>query len=168
MPDAGKLQKQESEARSQNTDKVLIEMKDHDIAVWMLVFEFCKLLNQRGLNHDASKSSLDELTGWLKYGSSLKGLTYGSGEYKAVLEFLRPTIELHYRANRHHPEHFKNGVDDMNLVDLVEMLCDWKAATLRHDDGNIRRSLELNANRFKMSPQLVKIFENTFPLVEAK
>lgn len=54
-----------------------------------------------------------------------------------------------------------NGIEDMTLLDLVEMLCDWKAASERHDDGNIRKSIEVNAERFNMTPQLRRIFENT-------
>lgn len=46
-------------------------------------------------------------------------------------------------------------------MDLVEMICDWKAASERHNDGNIRKSIEHNAERFGMSPQLTRIFENT-------
>ena len=49
----------------------------------------------------------------------------------------------------------------MTLIDLIEMLCDWKAATVRNKNGNIRKSIEHNADRFKMSPQLKQIFENT-------
>ena len=49
----------------------------------------------------------------------------------------------------------------MNLFDLIEMLVDWKAASERHNNGNIRKSIEINGNRFNMSPQLIRIFENT-------
>lgn len=58
-------------------------------------------------------------------------------------------------------------MNDMNLLDVVEMLCDWKAASERHNDGNIRKSITINANRFNMSPQLVKILENTADLLFA-
>lgn len=57
-------------------------------------------------------------------------------------------------------------VNGMTLVDLVEMFCDWKASSLRHNDGNIRKSVEINAIRFRMSPQLAKILENTAALVD--
>ena len=57
------------------------------------------------------------------------------------------------------------GVEGMNLIDLLEMLCDWKAATMRHNDGDINRSIELNTSRFNLSPQLVSIFKNTLPLL---
>jgi hypothetical protein len=57
-------------------------------------------------------------------------------------------------------------VNDMNLVDLIEMFCDWKASSTRHNDGNIRKSIEINGNRFNLSPQLIKIFENTAELFD--
>ena len=36
----------------------------------------------------------------------------------------------------------------LNLLDLIELFCDWKASTLRHNDGNIKKSIEINQNRF--------------------
>jgi hypothetical protein len=63
-------------------------------------------------------------------------------------------------------EVYASSVCQMNLVQLVEMFCDWKAATLRHDDGNLRKSIEHNAGRFGMSRQLRLIFENTAALVD--
>lgn len=56
------------------------------------------------------------------------------------------------------PEH---GIHGMTLLDLVEMFCDWKAATLRHKDGDIRRSIELNQKRFGYSDDLKRILLNT-------
>jgi hypothetical protein len=56
-------------------------------------------------------------------------------------------------------------VNHMTLLDLVEMICDWKAASERHNNGNIRKSIEVNGKRFEMSPQLIRIFENTADLL---
>lgn len=53
------------------------------------------------------------------------------------------------------------GVNGMTLLDLVEMFCDWKAATERHKDGSLKRSIEINRERFNLSPQLAAILENT-------
>jgi hypothetical protein len=36
----------------------------------------------------------------------------------------------------------------MDLVQVIEMLADWKAATLRHADGSLTRSIIQNADRF--------------------
>jgi hypothetical protein len=53
---------------------------------------------------------------------------------------------MHHDAhNRHHPEFFgEDGVDGMTLVDVIEMLADWKAASERHDDGDLAKSLEID------------------------
>ena len=49
----------------------------------------------------------------------------------------------------------------MDLIDLVELICDWVASSKRHADGNIYRSIELNKERFGMSDQLCEILKNT-------
>jgi hypothetical protein len=91
----------------------------------------------------------------------LKNLEYGSEEYRQALVELKPALDHHYAKNSHHPEHYPEGVDDMTLMDVIEMFCDWKAATERMHDGNIRQSLDHNRKRFNISDQLNKIFENT-------
>ena len=59
------------------------------------------------------------------------------------------------------------GINGMDLLDLVEMFCDWKAAGERHNDGNILKSIEKNTTRFGLSPQLVRILQNTAAALEA-
>ena len=120
-----------------------------------------KELINRGERHDQSKLESPEVEAFTEYTPKLAECTYGSDEYKGYLEAIKPALDHHYANNSHHPEFWKNGVDDMSLLDLVEMLCDWKAASERHNDGNIRKSIEVNADRFELSPQLVRILENT-------
>ncbi len=74
---------------------------------------------------------------------------------------MKPAIDHHNSANRHHPEHFEGGIHEMNLIDLLEMMCDWKAATLRHNDGDIMKSIEINQKRFGYSDELAAILRNT-------
>lgn len=52
-------------------------------------------------------------------------------------------------------------LDGMSLLDILEMLCDWKAAGERHANGTIERSLTVNRERFKIGDQLFHILENT-------
>jgi hypothetical protein len=49
----------------------------------------------------------------------------------------------------------------MSLLDLLEMACDWKAASEMTPGGSFENSIKHNAERFGMSPQLVGIFEST-------
>lgn len=120
-------------------------------------------LDKRSDVHDQSKLWEPEKSAFDRLKSlSLSGMAYGSEEYRACLRKEKPAIEHHYKANSHHPEYFENGVDGMSLFDVLEMLLDWKAATERmKDGGDIRASLVHNTERFKLSPQLVAILENT-------
>jgi len=53
------------------------------------------------------------------------------------------------------------GLHGMTLLDIIEMLCDWKAATLRHKDGDLLRSIDLNQKRFGYSEEMRRILRNT-------
>jgi len=123
-------------------------------------------LLKRAEKHDASKLLSPEVETFVECTPKLRNLEYGSDEYKRTLEEMAPALEHHYAKNRHHPEHFPDGMSGMNLIDLVELFCDWKAASARHSTGNLKKSVEINADRFKMSPQLKSIFENTIDLLE--
>lgn len=116
----------------------------------------------RSTDHDKDKiDNLIEKKLFDEYTPKLKECTYGSSEYKGFLEALKEGLNIHYANNRHHPEHFENGIKDMNLVDLLEMICDWKAASERHADGNIYKSIEINQERFGYSDDIKNILKNT-------
>jgi hypothetical protein len=137
------------------------ETQKHVNIVHRLLMDFAFEILKRGASHDSSKFTEDELPGFTEYAPKLKETTYGSPEYKQFLTELKPTLDHHYANNRHHPEHFENGIRGMTLVDLVEMLFDWWASTQRHADGDIMRSIELNEKRFNIPPELSDIFRNT-------
>lgn len=118
-------------------------------------------LVRRGFSHDASKLESPEKETFDEVTPLLRGLTYGSPEYHANTAKLGEALAHHYAANSHHPEHYSNGIDGMTLLDVMEMFCDWKAASERHADGDIARSIEINRARFGMSDQLAHILENT-------
>lgn len=122
-------------------------------------------LIERAHVHDQSKLVAPEVGYFAAVTEKLKGLQYGSEEYRASLLEIKPALDHHFANNRHHPEHYKDGINDMNLLDLIEMFCDWKAAGERQNTGNIRKSLEINAERFGIGPQLLKVFENTIEVL---
>ena len=124
--------------------------------------ELCREnLNCRKSIHDLSKLHAPEKPIFDEMTPKLKDSTYGSDEYKSFLAQMKPALDHHYANNSHHPEHYPNGIDGMSLLDLLEMLCDWKAAGERHANGSMGRSLEVNRDRFKISPQLQSVLENT-------
>jgi hypothetical protein len=123
--------------------------------------EIACILIKRGDVHDASKLGEPEKSVFDRETPRLKELAYGSDEYKDSLARLGPALTHHYAANSHHPEHYDGGVLGMDLMDLVEMFCDWRAASQRTMDGSFKRSIEISSKRFNLDPQLVAIFENT-------
>lgn len=125
--------------------------------LWMTIQE----LDRRAQEHDRSKLDHPETETFGEFTPQLENAEYLSEEYERLLKKVEPALEHHYAKNRHHPQHFPNGVNDMTLCDLQEMLCDWKAATQRVKNGNIRMSIEKNAKRFGLSPQLAQIMQNT-------
>ena len=117
---------------------------------------------KRAKQHDYDKiHNKTEKALFDEYTPKLKNCTYGSDEYKSYLKSLKEGLDIHYTNNRHHPEHFENGIQGMNLLDLLEMICDWKAASERHNDGDIYKSIEINQKRFGYSDELKIIFTNT-------
>jgi hypothetical protein len=133
----------------------------HSRRVDELLLQLISGVQERVTQHDLSKMYDPEKAIFDEYTPKLKNTTYGSDEYKQYLAEMQVALDHHYAVNRHHPEYFPNGVNGMNLVDLVEMLCDWKAATERHDDGDLETSLEIQRNRFNLTDQLVNILRNT-------
>jgi hypothetical protein len=118
-------------------------------------------LHQRSMEHDLSKLAEPEKSLFDEYTPKLRNSTYGSEEYERYRAEMGAALQHHYAHNSHHPEHYENGVAGMTLLDLIEMLCDWKAATNRHADGNIGKSLTINKQRFGLDDQLASILENT-------
>lgn len=137
------------------------ETRKHIMRVQEFLMKAITTVGSRMIGHDKSKLEDPEAKTFEEYTPKLSGTTYGSDEYKKYLEEMKPALKHHYQCNRHHPEHFQLGVQEMDLMDLLEMLCDWKAASERHADGDIRESIRKNTERFGLSPQLVSILTNT-------
>lgn len=123
-------------------------------------------LSYRALGHDQSKLQSPEVEIFTEYTPKLKQSTYGSDEYKSFLQGMGVALKHHYANNSHHPEHYEDGIRGMDLLDIVEMFCDWKAATMRHDDGDILKSIEINQKRFGYSDDIASIFRNTAKMFE--
>lgn len=168
-----------------------IDTAKHIIRVRELLSVVMENLGARGLTHDQSKLRSPEKEIFDEFTPKLKGSTYGSSEYNEFLQAMSKGLEHHYAHNSHHPEHYgfrkceacgevykpdfaeacekcgcvklplSGRVAGMSLLDVAEMFCDWKAATERHADGSLEKSIKLNKKRFGFSDELAEIFENT-------
>ncbi len=116
----------------------------------------------RARRHDASKLEGIEREAFDKAGENLRKVEYGTPEYFAGFEQIKPAIQAHYARNDHHPEHFgEKGVAGMSLMAVLEMVCDWRAASERTKDGDFRGSLPYNFERFGIESQLAAIITAT-------
>lgn len=152
--------------------------------------DFAHALIERAIAHDASKLEPPEKELFDRVRPLLDKHRYGSAEYNAVVAEMGEGVKHHYAHNSHHPEHYqfwecevcgrvfhvetkqcnlcesvlikvRPNIGGMDLVDLVEMYCDWRAASERRGDVNFQESIRISAQRFGMSPQLLEIFMNT-------
>lgn len=144
-----------------NTYDSTADTRAHIERVQGLMFKMIGNLHTRRREHDMSKLMEPEKSVFDRETQSLRQLEYGSEEYKQSLARMKVALDHHYAHNSHHPDHFKNGMAGMSLLDLVEMLADWKAATERHETGDITKSIDMNAERFGYDDMLRSIFHNT-------
>lgn len=123
---------------------------------------FCNILKKRLSEHDLSKlNNKEEKEAFESVLNDAKEEEYGTDAYFAIQNRLKKAVDLHYQNNSHHPEHFIDGIHGMNLIDLTEMFLDWAAATERHKNDNIHKSIDYNKERFDLPDALVNIFHNT-------
>ncbi len=159
----------------------------HIHEVQMKMHQIITDLTNRATFHDQSKLIDPEKAIFDEYSPKLKATTYDSQEYRDHLSMMKLALTHHYTKNDHHPEHFvgvdggtisKNyprsgqvqgnvpirrdaGVHGMNLIQMMEMLADWKAATMRHADGDLRTSIEKNAERFGYGQEIHDLLLHT-------
>jgi hypothetical protein len=124
-------------------------------------------LEERAIEHDASKMLDDEFAGFARINAIARVHKFGSEEYKASMQQERETIDLHFSRNSHHPERPKllgeraereRGLPDdatywsahtagrMTFLDVIEMVCDWWGARRGYDDSRMTwtESVEMN------------------------
>jgi hypothetical protein len=145
-----------------DTTKAELVTRKHMQRVSALLGEAACEIIRRAAAHDLSKLTPVELEPLQKMQDLIDSegqAPFGSEEYQRRTRMLAPMLANHYQKNSHHPEHYPDGVDDMDLFDLIEMFFDWKAASERGEESSM--NISVAAVRFKLSPQLESIFRNT-------
>lgn len=110
-------------------------------------------LLKRAIFHDISKYTLKEALPFSTLVKTIRHTTYGSEEYFRVLASLQNVINLHYSRNRHHPEFF-GDYKRMNFIDLIEMAADWNASSKKNLNNNLKKSILISQERFKISDEI--------------
>lgn len=133
----------------------------HIYNVRKLINKFADVLRTKGDLHDQSKLEEPEIYGWAAMDLEPR-YAYGSHEYFDKLNRFADVFKHHYAVNTHHPEHFKNPEQEMTLVDMIEMLCDWFAYK---QDVSLEEGIALiydQCDRFKFSKTIRNLLINTY------
>lgn len=128
-----------------NIKKMVVQLLDR-----AEMHDFSKRVSPELEAFDALQRDIDQ------YGRALRG----TPEYSKQGAVLGDALKHHYRYNSHHPEHYENGIEGMDLFDLMEMVADWRAANLERD-GGAPMSLSYSIEKYGISPQLASILQNT-------
>lgn len=138
------------------------DTKEHIKNIQLILNILMNELNHRRQEHDESKLQYPEKNMYDTYIPMLQKAKYGSPEYFEIRNKMQEEgLDHHYEVNRHHPEHFENGINDMTLIDIVEMFADQVAASMKSDTGYLK-GLESNKTRHDINNQLYQIFVNTY------
>lgn len=117
-------------------------------------------LQERLLCHDDSKLVDPERSAYEGLDEKLAGIEFGSIQYQlAIRGHLGDALAHHYDNNSHHPEHYPDGITDMSLFDLLEMLCDLRAVC--DEKGKLVIDLETNRRIHGIGDDIYKILMNT-------
>ena len=141
--------------------------------------------------HDVSKYDSVEADLFTEVMPELSKSEYDSPAYRENLRKIKSAIDHHHEINPHHPEYYRfyyecNGCftryesevercekcgytqfekrpyfEKMSLIDLIEMIADWMAASTRNPNGDIINSIEKNQKRFGYSDEMTEILKNT-------
>ncbi len=136
------------------------DLVDHKRRVAIYMQMIASELFRRAAVHDNSKFAPEEFEAYEEAFPGLQKYAYGTEEFKAELHKIEPALRHHYAVNDHHPEFHPDGVIGMSLIQLIEMVCDWMAASER-SQANIYQGMEMNRKRFGIEPQLINIIGNT-------
>jgi hypothetical protein len=142
-------------------DEFLNKIISHKLSVNVGMQRIADILRLRGEIHDNDKLEVRSFDAFYTIVKDFDFCKFGSEDYFKTLKKIEPALNEHYRKSLHHPEHNENGINGMTLIDLMEMLVDWKSASSAYNGGKFEESLEIERKRFLISDQLFEILENT-------
>lgn len=132
----------------------------HKLGVQKKLYTLIEELKKRADEHDESKLKEPEYSGWVQMDKEPR-YPYGSEEYYDKMNRYKWLFDEHYKANRHHPEHWQGFFSDMDLIDLLEMLVDWVSYNDRLTSNKAIILVEEQCKRFDFPPLLKDLILNT-------
>lgn len=148
--------------------KALLTIVRHRETVADFLYFFADYFRKRAREHDRSKLQFEEFEGFAQINKVARNHAYGTPEYdKSMEEAKEPggCIHIHFGRNAHHPE-FHNREASMGLLDIMEMVMDWKAASMTYGTNTLAESLPKQLERFNFSDWQVEVIKQMVRLVD--
>jgi len=143
------------------------------VAKYMLLI--AKKIIDKAIAHDASKLEEPERSTYIEpvYSLNHEDVEYGSDRYKELTNAMGEGWDHHVRVNDHHIEFFipfsvqtlNDPIRSMDLFALIEMLCDWIAASQRRGN-NPSLPIKNIREKYGLDEQLDAILRNTLQMIE--
>lgn len=142
------------------TTKEYIEKHQNAVKRWLA--HFSMILQSRAIKHDESKLQEPEYSLWKKMDEEPR-YPYGTKEYSSKLKRWQHLFKLHWKdkRNRHHPEHFTSPVVEMDLMDMIEMLCDWLGYKEAVSYSEASKLVDNQCKRFNFPEEFKNLLLNT-------
>ena len=151
------------------------DVRKHQQAVAVLMTAVAQAILDRGMRHDATKHGLNEADAYVDpvWQLNTGEVAYGSDEYKKLIAQMGEGLKHHYEYNDHHPEYFEkhsaqtlnDPIRCMDLFVLLEMCCDWIAASQRRNNDPMLAMDQLT-KKYPIDEQLAVIIRNTVQMIK--
>ena len=150
--------------------KALLTIMRHRETVAEFLHNLSDYFRARAREHDQSKLMFDEFEGFARINRVARNHAYGTKEYEESMASEKEpggAIHLHFSRNAHHPE-FHDSPKDMGLLDLMELVIDWKAATLTYGTNTLAESMPVQRKRFDFDPWQWRVIDEMVAIVDAE
>lgn len=107
-------------------------------------------LARRCLVHDNSKLTEGEIDAFIQLPIQNETCTK---PHSPLTEEQKKLLELHWKNNRHHPEHFID-CHHMDEIDILEMCVDWSARSRQFNTNLIPYVVEQQQKRFNFDKEM--------------
>ena len=117
-------------------------------------------LISRGRHHDNSTLGSPELEIYHRHFNEYRMYKFGDPRRDEVMNHMAEAIGHHFQYNDHHPEHFDNGINDMNLIQLMQFtaaIMSWS----EQEQVDIFELLPIIRDKCGMSDQVYQLIQNT-------
>jgi hypothetical protein len=114
--------------------------------------EFAFELMERSYIHDISKLNKDEFYGMATFATDVEAMKNKSVTKPSDEKML--AISLHWSRNTHHPE-FHKQIEDMSIMDIAEMCCDWHARSVQFKTNLLEWVNDKLQPRFQFSEDIL-------------